>query len=449
MAKKALEVVIPNGWDPRWYQMPMWQALTSGKKRAIAIWHRRAGKDDVCLHWAALSAMQRVGNYWHMLPEASQARKAIWDAINPHTGKKRIDEAFPLAIRKRTSNHEMLIEFINGATWQVLGSDNYNSLVGSPPVGVVFSEYALADPSAWAYIRPILAENNGWALFITTARGRNHAHSLYEYAKTDPENWFAEKLPVDYTKAVEQHVLDREFKELTAERGQLEADAIIQQEWYCSFDAAIPGTYYAYIIERLEREGFITSVPYNPLLPVGTAWDIGFGDSTAIWFFQVVGREVRIFDYYEMSGVDVFHYAKMLRDKQYSYFDHILPHDAGHGNIRSAGGKSFSEILRGEGFPNRVIERDISVDVGIQATRTFLPQCVFDAQKCSRGIEAVRQYRRIWDKNRRCYNDAPYHDWTSHASDALRALARGFRAPNHAAVHNRQKIQVIVGDYLG
>ena len=161
-----MAIQLPHNWAPRSYQQALWNYLWSGGRRASAVWHRRAGKDEVCLHWAAVSAHARKGNYWHMLPQAKQARKALWDSINPHTGLRRIDEAFPISLRAATREQEMQIVFKNGSTWQVLGSDNYNALVGSPPVGLVFSEWALADPSAWALLRPILLENQGWALMI-------------------------------------------------------------------------------------------------------------------------------------------------------------------------------------------------------------------------------------------------------------------------------------------
>src|SRR5215475_7704425 len=177
-----------GGWQPRAYQRKLWDYLERGGKRAVAIWHRRAGKDEICLHWAAVAAHQRVGVYWHMLPEQAQARKAIWDAVNPWTGQRRINEAFPRELRESTRETDMAIRFRSGSLWELVGSDNYNSLVGSPPIGVVFSEYALADPSAWGYLRPILAENGGWSLFITTPRGRNHASTFYEAARAD-DTW--------------------------------------------------------------------------------------------------------------------------------------------------------------------------------------------------------------------------------------------------------------------
>ena len=166
---------LPYQWTERPYQEPLWDHLCGGGKRAFAVWHRRAGKDDVATALSAISACTRVGNIWHCLPEYEQGRKAIWTAVNPHTGKRRIDEAFPLRSARKTLDNEMFIGFTNGSTWQIIGADRYDATVGSCPMGITYSEWALANPSAWAYHRPMLAENDGWALFITTPRGRNHA----------------------------------------------------------------------------------------------------------------------------------------------------------------------------------------------------------------------------------------------------------------------------------
>ena len=178
------EVELASSWKPRGYQKPLMRYLEAGGTRADVVAHRRWGKDEVALHWAAVRATRRPGTYWHLLPEASQGRKAIWDAVNPHTGKRRIDEAFPPHIRKRTRDADMMIHFKSDSTWQVVGSDNFNSLMGSPPIGVVFSEWSLAKPEAWTYIRPILAENGGWALFLWTPRGRGHATRAFESSNT-------------------------------------------------------------------------------------------------------------------------------------------------------------------------------------------------------------------------------------------------------------------------
>lgn len=399
--------------------MPVWSYLERGGKRACEVWHRRAGKDEFCLHWAAVAAFQRIGGYWHMLPQASQARKAIWDAINPHTGKRRIDEAFPLALRETTRENEMFIRFKNGSTWQVIGSDNFNSLVGSPPIGVVYSEYALADPAAWAFLRPIMAENGGWALFVSTPRGRNHMAKLYEYAKHSPD-WHADKLNVEDTRAIPLDVIDRERRELIAERGEAEAEALIQQEYYCSFDAAIPGAYYAALLNRLEQAGHVGAVPYDPAYPVVTAWDLGIGDSTSIWFAQFVGREVRLIDYYETNGVGLDHYAKVLADKGYYYEKHYLPHDADAKELGT--GTTRVETLKKLGIRATVLPI-AAIDDGINAVRNLLPRSYFDAAKCERGLDCLRNYQRKWNDDLKIFGDKPLHDWASHGSDSFRYLA--------------------------
>lgn len=384
--------------------------------------------------------MTRVGGYWHMLPQASQSRKAVWDAVNPHTGKRRIDEAFPHEIRESTRENDMFIRFKNGSTWQVVGSDNYNSLIGSPPVGVVFSEYALSDPSAWAFLRPIMAENDGWALFISTPRGRNHFSKLVDYALTDSE-WFGQVLDVDDTGAISKETIDRERRELEAERGEKEAQAIISQEYYCDFDAALPGAYYGDFMSKAEKDGRIGDFPHFPKEQVGTAWDIGFGDSTVVWMFQQPpsGR-VRLINVLEGSGVGVDWYARKLQQLPYVFADHIWPHDGGHGNIRDIGGTTLKATAQGLGIrPLRVLERDNTIDQGINAVRQMLPLCEFNTTpapfsdetpeqakaRMARALDAMRQYRRKWDEKNQKFSDSPLHDWTSNTADALRYLSRG------------------------
>ena len=215
--------------------MALWRYLEGGGTRASEIWHRRSGKDDVCLHWAAVAAHQRVATYWHMLPEFSQGRKAIWTAVNPNTGKRRIDEAFPEILRANTNDNEMFIRFKSGSTWQVVGSDRFDAAVGSPPAGITFSEWALSNPAAWAYLAPILVENRGWAIFITTSRGRNHAKTMHDMAKVNP-GWHAQILTVDDT-GFPKHLVEAQRQEYHAIFGDEAGDALIEQEYYC----IIPG----------------------------------------------------------------------------------------------------------------------------------------------------------------------------------------------------------------
>jgi hypothetical protein len=231
---------LPNNWVPRDYQWEAWDYLWNGGLHAELVWHRRSGKDELALHWAAVAAMKRPAGYWHMLPEAAQARKAIWDAVDPHTGKRRIDQAFPHEIRANTRDQDMLIRFKNGSTWQVLGSDNYDSLVGSPPAGVVFSEWAMAKPEARAFLRPILAENGGWQVYVTTPRGPNHAKATFEAAKADPLS-FAQLLTARQTSVFTKQQLAIELASYQVEYGQDRGMALFEQEYLCSFEAILTG----------------------------------------------------------------------------------------------------------------------------------------------------------------------------------------------------------------
>lgn len=422
---------LPNNWNPRPYQRPLWHALENGCKRAVAVWHRRSGKDDVALHWTATQAIQKPATYWHLLPQSNQARKAVWDAVDPHTGIRRIDWAFPKELRETTREQDMLIRFKNGSTWQVVGSDNYNALVGSPPYGVVYSEYMLSDPNAWSFIRPIMRENGGWALFNGTPRGRNHLHGLYELGKREP-GWFSELLTVKDTGAMTDVEIEKERREIASERGDDEADNIIKQEYFCNWDAAIPGSYYGRLVAKLEAAGRITNVPYDPRLPVITGWDIGVGDATAIWFIQQTRTAVNWIDYYENSGVGADHYARVLKERQYLYEGHYLPHDA---DDREWGNNASSRIsvLKSLGVkPCRVLP-NASVDDGINAVRVLLERSYFDGEKCARGLSCLRQYQKKWDEKLKRFASTPLHDWTSHGADAARTLAQGLKAPKEEA----------------
>lgn len=420
------QIVLPNGWNPRNYQLPAWQKLESGCKRALLLWHRRAGKDDICLHWAATQAMQRIGNYWHMLPQYAQARKSVWEAVNPHTGKRRIDEAFPDAICETKRSQDMFIRFKNGSTWQLVGSDTYDSLVGSPPIGVTASEWALADPRAWAYLRPILRENGGWAVFITTVRGKNHVWRMYEGAKTDPD-WFCQLLTARDTGVMTEAELEKERLEYQREYGPEDGDALFAQEWLCDWSAAIVGSYYGRMMRDADEEGRITTVQYDPQALVHTAWDLGLNDQTVIWFFQVVGTEIHLIDYIENSGQPLAWYAGEVHKKGYAYGEHILPHDAEAKELQT--NRSRTDMLRALGLNCRVLkasgaERVLVAD-GINAVRSILPRCWFDKVKCEKGIEALKAYRREWNEDKKTFTDRPVHDWASDPADAFRYMALG------------------------
>ncbi len=409
---------LPHNWLTRPYQNGLWRYLAGGGKRAVAVWHRRSGKDEIALHWTATAAMERVATYWHMLPQANQARKAIWDAINPHSGKRRIDEAFPLEIRSVTRENEMMIKFINGSTWQIVGSDNYNALVGSPPAGIVFSEYALADPTSWDYLRPILAENGGWALFIYTARGKNHGYTLRELSKKNPA-WFSQVLTVDDTKAIRPEIIDEE------RRSGMSED-MIQQEYYCSFEAANPGAYYGKQMTAAWKDKRIGRVPVEPGVPCETWWDLGIDDSMSIWITQTVVREIRCVHYYELSGEGLAHYANYLdawaKKHETRFHRYGMPHDI---QVRELGtGKSRKEICETQlGMKPIVVAPQLDLETGIEQVRRILSQCWFDEKECERGISALTEYTKEWDEKSKVFAPRPLHNWASHGADAFRTMA--------------------------
>lgn len=420
-----MRISLPNNWAPRPYQRPLWSYLSNGGKRAIEIAHRRWGKDDITLHHAACAAHERIGNYAHCLPEYSQARKAIWTAVNPHTGKRRIDEAFPPEIRENTNDQEMFIRLKCGSTWQVLGSDQYDRLVGTAYAGIVFSEWALANPKAWAYARPILDENNGWAAFITTPRGQNHAKAMFDMARANPK-WFAELSTVASTGAITDEALREARAELIAMYGEDVGQAMFEQEYYCSFMSPVLGSYYAREFAEIDRTGRITDVPYQEGIPVHTAWDLGYSDDTSIWFYQMCGNEIHVIDFYTDNFKSIDEYCDTLLAKGYEYGMHYLPHDA-RAKTLASGGKSIQEQLAVRlGWGNIRIVPGLSLRDGIQAVRKIMPRVWFDS-KCEAGdlsgVAALRGYRRKWDDDKKVYSETPMHDWCSHPSDAFRMLA--------------------------
>ena len=448
-----MAIRLPNNWNPRDYQLPFFKAFEQGCKHAELIWHRRSGKDEVALHMTACKTFERVGTYWHMLPLQNQARRAIWNAVNPHTGIRRIDEAFPKELRTNTLDNEMLIRFVNGSTWQVLGSDNYDALVGSPPAGVVFSEWALANPSARAYLRPIFAENNGWQMYITTPRGKNHAYRTFQAGLEDP-HCFAQRLTAEDTKSISAERLHSEKMAYIKEWGQDKGTALFEQEYMCSFEAALLGAIYGLELTEVEKSGRLCRVPHDPKHQVFTAWDLGWSDNTSIWFFQVIDGQIRIIDYYsdnrsdmqrifeQLAGREVVNdewkirkntpveYGKTIEEishrVKYEYAVHWLPHD-GKARTLAANGRTVEEQLWNAYGSNKVrICASVSVQDGINATRNMLSHAVFDAARTDAGFELLKMYQREWDDDKKIFKDTPRHDFTSHTADALRYLSLAF-----------------------
>jgi hypothetical protein len=417
--------------------------MDSGYKRACLVEHRRAGKDSQVLNYTAKTMFSRVGNYWHLFPKQTQARKAIWNGIDKQ-GRKILKQAFPEEVRSRTLGQEMMIETVNGSTWQLCGSDNYDSLVGANPVGVVFSEWPLCDPASWDFIRPILAENDGWAAFIYTPRGKNHGHTLYQMARKNPK-WYTTRLTVDDTKRDDgTPVITPEI--IKEERDSGMSEEKIQQEYYCSFDAQIPGAVYAREMAAAYADKRICSVPIDPALEVHTFWDLGRNKNSgnmAIWFVQALGKEIRAINYYQNHNEGMPHYVKYLKEfkakHNIQYGDHYAPHDIGVHELMMGGNKTRQDVAREMGINFRLVPRIDRLQNGIEATRHIFHRIWFDETRCDLGISAMASYQYVFDDKKQQYSESPLHDWTSDAADALRQMGQAW---SESIVNKNKRPQV-------
>lgn len=421
-----MTVTVPHNFQPRKYQLPLLRAMDSGYKRAVQVWHRRSGKEKTDLAGVISKKMlERVGTYNYVFPEFSQGRKVIWDGSD-RDGFRFLDHFPAELLDGKPNDTEMKLRYKNGSLLQVIGSDRYDSAMGTNPIGMVFSEYALQDPACWGYFRPILAENGGWAIFNFTPRGENHAYDLYELAKADPKNWFCELLTVDDTQAVDREVLEQERREIVRLYGN---DALYQQEYYCSFTVPIAGAYYAEHISRAYRDGRVGHVPHEPRLTVDTWWDLGINDKMSIWFTQSVGQELRFIDYLEGTGQGFPHYIGLMKEKQYVYGKHTAPHDI---EVRElSNGKSRRDTAAALGISFDVSPKLPIID-GIDAARSLFEKCWFDKDKCKDGINALKNYRKQYDEKRKTYMNHPYHDWSSNAADAFRGIAVSLDFKHHS-----------------
>lgn len=416
-----MRIRLPNNWQPRGYQLPAWGYLENGGKHAELIWHRRSGKDEIALHRTACAAFERTAGYWHMLPEYSQARKAIWGAVNPHSGKRRIDEAFPHELRASTREQEMQIVFKNGSTWQVVGSDNYNSLVGSAPAGIVYSEWALANPNARAYLRPIIAENNGWQMFITTPRGRNHAYTTLQAAQKTPGS-FAQVLDATQTGIFTEQKLASELIAYIQEFGEDYGRAKFEQEYLCSFDAANIGAILARAITTAEREGRVSNeIAYDPIgAPIEITADIGHRDSSTWWFWQPTLGGYHIIDYDSGFGLDADEWIDRLKPRiaQYKLGKIWLPHDA-RARTFSAKRSALETFILSFGADKVAITPDSKKADRINAARVLMPRIAFNAHNCERGLNGLRAWSYEYDEERKIFSSDPRHDWASHDGDGF------------------------------
>lgn len=397
--------VIP--YAPRKLFLPFHERT---QRFAIGVAHRRCGKTVATINDKIKRAITTDKQHYraaYLAPYLKQAKDVAWEYL------KRYSQP---VCGKPPNESELYVELLNGARIKIYGADNPDALRGGYLDDATLDEYADMYPGIWgSIIRPMLADRLGSATFIGTPKGRNAFFDMFERAKADPE-WYPFFLPASQTGILPQSELDAARREMTPEQ--------YDQEFECSFEAAIIGAYYGRDMAEAERSGRICDVPHDPALPVHTAWDLGIGDSTAIWFWQVHGPEIRVIDFYEANGQGIDHYAKVLHAKPYRYEHDFVPHDA---KVRELGtGRTRVETMLALNLKPRLVPQGKIMD-GINAARVLVPRIWFDRDKCRDGLECLRQYRADYDEKGRVFRDAPKHDWTSHAADAFRYLAMAYK----------------------
>lgn len=430
-----MQVTLPNNFTPRGYQARAMRYFDGGGRRAFTCWHRRAGKDLTAMHQTCKSAHVRKGQYWHFFPTFEQGRRAIWDGFT-RDGQRIIEQVFPGAldpsregsIVARRNDQSMFLELKCGSIWRVMGTDRTES-VGAGPQGVVFSEFALCRPSAWDFVRPMLRESGGWAWFITTPRGRNHAKKLFD-AATPSTGWYRDTQSVLDTGLT--YASNRGDAQLTAEEMMAEeraegmAEELIRQEYLVDWTAANLGSVYGRLLEESDQRG-VTGVDFaHGLDGVHTSWDLGLSDSTAIWFWRLSGDGVDFIDFYEANGKPASHYFDVIRDRPYSYATHWLPHDARARTLVT--GSSFHEEavreLANRGHGRVEIGPALSLEDGLNAGRWLLQRSStrFHA-RCEPGVDALRAYHYEFNEDTKTFSKKPAHDWSSHPADGYRYAA--------------------------
>ena len=377
---------------------------------SVIVAHRRCGKTVLCINdliYRALIDDKENGRYAYVAPYYAQSKTIAWDYLLQ----------FSRPVMSKANQSELWVELMNGARIRLFGADNPDALRGLYLDGVVLDEYADMKPSIFgAVLRPLLSDRKGWATFIGTPKGHNAFWEVYSNATQDP-NWYVKVLRASQTGLLEQEELDDAAKTMTQDQ--------YLQEFECDFESAILGAYYGKEMRALTDGGRIREVEYDPLFPVHTAWDLGYSDDTAIWFFQVVHGEIRCLDYHSSNGQPVAFYAGIIQNRAdergYKYGTHWLPHDARAKTLSS--NRSVIEQL-GDKIPLKSIKiaPNLKLQDGIQASRLALTRAWFD-HKCADGIECLRQYQREYDEDKKVFRDKPRHDWTSHGADAFRYLS--------------------------
>jgi hypothetical protein len=413
-------------FTPRHYQEELLDAFFLLKmKRFYYLCHRRAGKDMTCwnLMWGA--ALQRVGTYLYLLPQHNQSRKVIWKGMIGD-GRSFVS-MIPKQLINKINNTNMSIELINGSVIQLGGGKNFDTLMGTNPVGIVLSEFALHSPLVLPYLSPILVENGGWLICQTTPRGKNHAYKTFLAANND-DDWFVRRWSIaetkknDGTPVISDHQID-------AERRSGVSEELIRQEWMLDWNIGNVGAYFTQELDDAEYGGRICNWTINPNLPVYTFWDLGISDATAVWFMQPDGFDLKMVYYYEDTGKGFHHYACVLDDLKirfgFKYKYHYAPHDAKH---RQWGYTPRSTLaLAAECGITFLLVPNTSIETRIQAAKAIFPQVWIHQANCALGLEALRSYMREYDEENRCFKEKPFHNWSSHSADSYTYFAVTWR----------------------
>jgi hypothetical protein len=406
-------VVVELTYEPRPLQAEIHRGMDTHRFGAV-VCHRRFGKTVMALNHlqiAALECQRERPRFAFIAPTYSQAKSIAWDYL--------VHYASPIpGIKPRVS--ELSVTYPNDAQVRLFGADNPDSLRGLYFDGVVFDEYGLQPPRIFTeVIRPALSDREGWALFLGTPAGKNQFYDVIQQAKSDP-GWYFAEFKASQTGYVKPYELDAARKDMTPDE--------YQQEYECSFEASVKGAIYAAELASARSSGRIVRVGVDPVLPVDTDWDLGVGDATAIWFSQSLrSGEVRLIDYYEASGEGLPHYAKVLRDKGYTYGTHWAPHDIAVKELGS--GRSRLETAHTLGIRFQIAP-NVPLEDGIHAARMLLPRCWFDETRCQAGLEALQHYRRDFNTRINEFKATPVHDWASHGADAFRYLALRQQTPH-------------------
>jgi phage terminase large subunit len=404
-----LDITLPHNFTAYDYQKPFFRAMYHGCKRAVLIWHRRAGKDLTAWQYMIKEAVKKRGTYYYVFPKYSQVRKVFWDEMD-EKGRPYLDYVPDQLIRAK-NNHEMKLLLVNGSIIQFIGSDKYDSFRSNNAVGCVFSEFGWHNPMIWtAVFEPVFRKNGGWAVFVSTPAGTNFLKQMYDMAKDNPD-WFAQVLTVDDTPIFTKDDMDK------IRREGLMSEDLLQQEYYCSFTLGVQGSYYGSYLRDLRDKDQVCKVPHDQNAKVYTAADIGYDDDTAIIFYQLVKNEVHIIRTYQNRKQNLEHYIKYITSLPYIYGGHFFPHDADCHPFSS--GLSTREVAAAIGFDVTILPMDKRIQEGIECARTTFPRLWID-EGCKDLLIALENYRAEYDPRKEVYGSKPVHDKFSHMADAFR-----------------------------